>query len=385
MQPNHERPSDLAESSSSRPVQAVPMSRVASFDGLSALPPECESLFDQAGRNSIFLTKDWFATLAQRTLDDDETVRGYLCASGNGAESGPLLLTCFSRQTPWLLRSFTRAYSCEFGLVSGDAPINEQSLMSLAAALKTDSHRWAEIQLDALAPDSPWFQPLVAALRKSGFLVDTYFNFGNWYEDTGGRSYDDYLKARPSVLRNTIKRKGRKLEKLDNVEIKIVFGGPELEQAIADYEGIYALSWKNAERYPDFMRDLIRTCARQGSLRLGLIYVDGKAAAAQFWIAHQHRAIIYKLAYDPAFEKLSVGSVLTAHLMRHVIDEDRVREVDYGSGDDSYKKDWMSHRREKWGIVAFNPMVPRGLAGAAKHFGGRLMRNFKPQPHGRAP
>ena len=34
-------------------------------------------------------------------------------------------------------------------------------------------------------------------------------------------------------------------------------------------------------------------------------------------------------------------------LMRHVIDVDQVREVDFGSGDDAYKKDWMSDRRER--------------------------------------
>jgi hypothetical protein len=60
--------------------------------------------------------------------------------------------------------------------------------------------------------------------------------------------------------------------------------------------------------------------------------------------------------------------------MQHVIDADRVRIVDYLSGDDEYKKTWMSHRREFWGLVAFNPRSVPGLAQIVRHVGGRFGR-----------
>ena len=49
--------------------------------------------------------------------------------------------------------------------------------------------------------------------------------------------------------------------------------------------------------------------------------------------------------------------------MQHVIDTDHVEEVDYLTGDDAYKQDWMSHRRERIGLVAFNPRTPPEPAG----------------------
>jgi CelD/BcsL family acetyltransferase involved in cellulose biosynthesis len=64
--------------------------------------------------------------------------------------------------------------------------------------------------------------------------------------------------------------------------------------------------------------------------------------------------------------------VLTSKLMQHVIDVDKVRIVDYLSGDDDYKKMWMSHRREFWGIVGFNPRSLRGAAQIVRHVGGRF-------------
>ncbi|MBK8121802.1 MAG: GNAT family N-acetyltransferase [Sulfuritalea sp.] len=71
---------------------------------------------------------------------------------------------------------------------------------------------------------------------------------------------------------------------------------------------------------------------------------------------------IFKLAFDPACAAFSPGTLLTAHLMEHVIDHANVKEIDFLIGDDEYKKLWMSHRRERWGIVACNPQTVIGLA-----------------------
>ncbi|MEZ0239122.1 MAG: GNAT family N-acetyltransferase, partial [Methylophilaceae bacterium] len=107
---------------------------------------------------------------------------------------------------------------------------------------------------------------------------------------------------------------------------------------------------------------------------LGLAYLGEQPVAAQIWLVNDGRASIYKLAYDTNHAHLSVGSLLTNHLMQHVIDVDRVREVDFLIGDEPYKQDWMSHRRERWGIVAYNPRTPSGLAGAANEISRRVAK-----------
>jgi CelD/BcsL family acetyltransferase involved in cellulose biosynthesis len=60
--------------------------------------------------------------------------------------------------------------------------------------------------------------------------------------------------------------------------------------------------------------------------------------------------------------------------MQHVIDIDGVTQVDYLTGDDAYKQDWMSHRRERWGMVAFNPRTLKGAVGILRHMAGRSLR-----------
>ena len=50
-------------------------------------------------------------------------------------------------------------------------------------------------------------------------------------------------------------------------------------------------------------------------------------------------------------------------MFRHALDEDRVAAIDYGTGDDGYKKDWMAERRPLWRLDAYNMRTLRGLLG----------------------
>ncbi len=43
-----------------------------------------------------------------------------------------------------------------------------------------------------------------------------------------------------------------------------------------------------------------------------------------------------------------------------------IAQISYLIGDDAYKQDWMSHRRERMGIIAFDPNTLRGALGIAR-------------------
>lgn len=112
---------------------------------------------------------------------------------------------------------------------------------------------------------------------------------------------------------------------------------------------------------------------------MGVAWLADKPIAAQLWVVADGKANIFKLAYDSAFASLSPGTVLTAALMRHVIDTDRVREVDYLTGDDPYKRLWMSHRRELWGLAAYDPCQPRGAWLAIGEMAARVGKRVLPR------
>jgi hypothetical protein len=250
-----------------------------------------------------------------------------------------------------------------------------EKLNTLVAAIAKESPRWDAIEIRPLDVNASYFSDFVQAFRAKGYVVQTFFCAGNWYEPINGRSFREYFEGLRSSVRNIAKSKNKKIERSERVRWEILQGMEGLERGIAAYNQIYAASWKVLEPYAEFIPGLIRTCAEQGTLRLGLAYVDGEPAAAQIWIVHAGIASIYKMAYDQKFRDLSVGTYLTTRLMEFAIDVDKVTEIDYLTGDDRYKKDWMSHRRERWGILALNPRTPRGILAIARHVGGRAIKH----------
>jgi hypothetical protein len=196
------------------------------------------------------------------------------------------------------------------------------------------------------------------ALVAAGYRVKRHFAHGNWHLPVS-TEWADYLASRNGPLRSTIKRMTRQCFERGG-RIEVIHGGPRLEAGIAAYHAVYGRSWKQTEPLPDFMPEMMRWCASRGWLRLGVLWSGEKPVAAQVWVIAHGRASIYKIAYDEEHAAARPGTVLTAHLMKLAFEEDRVREVDYLTGDDNYKRDWMSHRRELHGLIAYDTRHWRG-------------------------
>lgn len=257
------------------------------------------------------------------------------------------------------LKSLTNYYSPIYQLIHDTKLDVENALLSnFFITLKTRASRWDVMRLQPMAQEDVLF--LVKVLKKARIPSVSFFCFGNWYLEVNGRSFNQYLLDLKPKVRSTIGTKTKQFEKLEGAKIAIVTDGQDLVAAIKAYEDVYGLSWKNTEPYTHFISGFIKSAEKAGALRLGVAYLHDKPIAAQIWIVSEKVAYIFKVAYDEDYKQYAIGTVLTAKLMQYVIDYDKVSEVDYLQGDDAYKKNWMSHRRERWGILAFNTTTLRG-------------------------
>jgi CelD/BcsL family acetyltransferase involved in cellulose biosynthesis len=346
------------------------------YPGLSALPDAYARVFEDGSRQSFFLTLDWFRNFFATVVQEPqhEYIVGVETDDGRPVAVMPMMWAPGRNGvlSPVSLSGASNYYTCCFAPALSDAQDTSAAARALAAGLWSHRRQWDVVTLQPLDRGAAIYADLARALRDVGMVTQTYFCFGNWYLEVAGRSYLEYLESLSSVMRKNVPYNIRRLEKSGRSHIEIVTREAELESALDAYEKVYNSSWKIPEPYPHFIRGLARLAARNGWLRMGLIHIDGEPAAAQIWIVHGGVASIYKIAYDERYAKLSTGTVLTSKLMQHVIDVDKVRIVDYLSGDDDYKKMWMSHRREFWGIVGFNPRSLRGAAQIVRHVGGRF-------------
>ncbi len=205
--------------------------------------------------------------------------------------------------------------------------------------------------LEAETPETVFLEQ---ALRTRGWQVFREISQINWVHDFVG-DYDDYIRSRPRRLQNTLRRKSARLKTLPGMRMSVHDGREDLDEILAAYGTVYAKSWKVPEPHQKFVPGLIRATANKGHLRLGLLTVDNTPVAVHFWVVKKGRAYIYKLAHDRDFDKYSPGTVLMAEMIRHVLAHDEVQRLDFLNGDDQYKQDWMSERRVKVMIYAYNP------------------------------
>lgn len=283
-----------------------------------------------------FARREWFALL------EAHGQRPVLAVARDGSSEAILPL----EQAPRGLEALTNwyAFTCQ---PVGTGAADEALLEGLARALAS---RTGRIDLAKLPDEDGTASLLESAFRKAGWSVFREPCDSNHFLPVNGRSYAEYLASRPGPLRTTLKRKARKVE----VRLSQQFDAHDWTV----FEDIYRRSWKPAEGDPALLRAFAEQEAALGHLRFGLAMAEGKPVAAQFWTVEQGRTYIHKLAHLPEAEPLSPGTTLTAALMEQVIDHDRVAEVDFGTGNDRYKADWMDQVRQRFRLICLRRQVP---------------------------
>jgi CelD/BcsL family acetyltransferase involved in cellulose biosynthesis len=242
---------------------------------------------------------------------------------------------------------------------------------ALLTALARDLARQAPRITLAPLPDEQDEASLVAsAFKAAGWRVFREQCDVNHVLPVGGRSFAEYFAARPGQLRTTLKRKAGK--------VRTVLSSRFDPLMWEHYAAVYAASWKPSEGSLPFLRSFAEAEGAAGRLRMALAYVDAGPVAAQFWTVEQGVAYIHKLAHTEAAKPLSPGTTLSAALFEQVIDRDHVALIDFGTGNDGYKRDWMeavrprfrlecyrAGRPENWPVLAKRAL--RGLVGGGSH------------------
>jgi CelD/BcsL family acetyltransferase involved in cellulose biosynthesis len=302
-----------------------------------------------------FNRPEWFALLEQ----GEPAPLIALASEGSEAVALPLL------ERGGVLTPLTNWYAFTFGeLRTADAP--DHLLSSLARDLARRARR---IELTKLADEDGTLERLRRAFVESGWLAYAEPCDINHILRLKGRNYAAYLADRPGTLRTTLKRKAKK--------VSVILATKYDSADWGAYETIYAASWKPEEGDPALLRAFAQSESAAGRFRFALARHEGRPVAAHFWTVDGSVAYIHKLAYREDAKALSPGTTLSATLSEHVIDVDGVQMIDFGTGDDPYKRDWMEETRTRWRLICVRPANPRNwpfIAGSlAKSFAHKLV------------
>jgi len=320
---------------------------------LASAPKVVRDLFDAQKRAES--SWNWFETLAQTTLSGDEQalIATLETAAGDLLSAIPLV-----SRSGEVTRGLTSPYTTLFSPPLGRTIDAETLGHGIAKSVPV------RLRLDCLAADDPNILSFTKGLVRGGLITSRFQHFANWFEIIP--EFSEFWNGRGSQLKSTIKRKSAALAQNARIRFEHWDLARKFEQGSDVYEAIYTKSWKPAEPHKKFISTLLRKLGANEAARLGIAFIDGEPAAAQIWLVNAPSSTIFKLAHDPKFDQFSVGSLLTHWMMREFAEKEQIREIDFGRGDDTYKRTWLKSRRIREGIIAASPRTLRGLSSIAR-------------------
>lgn len=374
--------------------------RVQVFLDYSELPSRYEALLGSSGAQFFFYRREWFDFLLRHVYDNAHILLLYAVEEADSGEPLMLVPLRYTQADSAVHRAHTVAalghlenYAPSCFIVDPARESERRELMTcLFRYLRKPQHASQPAKADVVRlwpfeVDSALGDDVAAALGAAGFWIQRYANSHNTYEDCSNLSFDDYMAKRSSNQRYNNRRKRRNLEKEGELEFVMITDDSDTEafaQAIDDYILVSVHSWKPVNTTVSSpMIELIRIAAKQGSLRLAIMRLDGNPIAAQFWILSEGIASMMRPNYHGAYARLSPGVVLTSFVIEYLLDTDGADSLDFGYGEDEYKGKWVDSARSYEGLMAFNPATPRGVLYGALHIGGqKIKRRLNGKPVG---
>ena len=344
---------------------------ISTFQGVDDLPATFEPAFADPRTGNVFHTRPWLEAFARHGIEAGARFRLYAIAS----DGVPLAL--LPATVSRLYRVHRRARVLHFAQPEGepyvpllpDANVDLKAVLyGLLECLSAERRPCDVIRMSPLEPDVPFARELVSMLRTRHYPLQIYRHLDDRYENTQGMSSASYLSARPGKLRVLLLERGAPFFDVGRASFRVIRDASEVTDGIAAYQSVLEKNPEEAEvEPPDYVGALMQAAAAGGALRLGLIIFDGEPAAVQLWIVSAGVARCVRIWSDPAHAALPVDDMLTERLVAHLLDVDAVRELDFGSIESEYARNWAPQTRKRVGIIAFNPRTWRGIKGAVRH------------------
>jgi predicted ATP-grasp superfamily ATP-dependent carboligase/phosphoglycolate phosphatase-like HAD superfamily hydrolase len=367
----------------SKSAQQSPMDgyRIDVYPSLDAMPSQFKTLMLENDEFNIFSSYSWFQNFHQQVANKSGETKIF-CLTDKNSNAAAILPMWSQRKKHFgvsfcYLESLTNYYSPIFDLTLSKPHISkDEAYDAFIAHFEKTSSEWEILNIFPI--DEYAKQDILSSTAKYKLNSDSYVTTKNWYEKIEG-DYQSYMTRIPSKTKNTIKRKISKLNKSAKWSVRVYESRKDVDEALLQYHDVYNNSWKQKEPFPNFINGLAQCAAEKGWLRLGILTIDETPVAAQFWLVANKTAYIYKLAYKEKYRGYSPGTILTHHMMQKTIEDDHVEMIDFLTGKDDFKKDWMHSSRDLFGIQITNKnnvkSVIFGLKNTISKFRARLLND----------
>ncbi|HVR28424.1 MAG TPA: GNAT family N-acetyltransferase [Thermoanaerobaculia bacterium] len=364
--------------------------RLSTTEALEPMREEWSTLLRTSWSDGLFLTWEWLYTWWKHCRPDDGELAVYAVRYGCDLLGLAPFLVGPSRSCPPIAASAFQFLGG--GSVGSDyldlvvRPARRvQTVAALAATL--DAGRRV-VDLVQVRREQSSAQALAELLERRGWRTLRRTTHCCPYISLEGHTFESYLESLGPSHRYNFRRRLRQLERGFELRFDRVRTEEERREALEIllrlHHGRFAQrGGSDAFHTPEliaFHRELSALALERGWLRLFVLRLDGRPAAALYGFRYQDRFLFYQAGFDSAFTRHSVGLVTMGLAIRAAIEEG-IREYDLLHGDEPYKSLWASSRRELERIELFPPTAG-GVLHRLLRRAARIARRTLPRPAG---
>jgi CelD/BcsL family acetyltransferase involved in cellulose biosynthesis len=331
--------------------------------GLGALREEWNELLEASPADGLFLTWEWHSSWWRHLAADS---RLSVLAVRRGSRLVALAPFAHHRGGGRLRIGASRLKPLGNGPVGSDyldlvARAGEE-IRALRVVAGELERRRTIVELPQLLRRSSGAELLARLLEQRGWRSLERVTHLCPYADLRDHTWESFLQSLGARHRENVRRRIRKLEAGFDVRFTRVEDPGELPEAFAALLDLHHRRWaprggSDGLHTPEliaFHRDFSRLALERGWLRLYLLHVGGRPAAAIYGFRYRDRFLHYQGGFDPAHAHLGVGLVSMAFAIREAIAEG-AREFDFLHGEEPYKFLWARDVRELMRLELYPP------------------------------
>lgn len=343
----------IAVRPTTHPSQATNQIRIrvyADLEQLRDLRPAWENLLQAFPEATAFSTWEWLAPW-WRSFGAGQQLLGVGFFDSTETLAGLALLSLAKERFPGgqRLRVIRMMGAGSHDSDNLDFPVRPGYEFAVAESLRefleSQKEHWDLCELYTLPQNSLVGTGLQEVLRHCGWpcFVDPIPSSFIQLPET----WDGYMRQLSSRERSKIRYRQQKLEKRYQLYFHKCTDSRELPARLAMLFELHEKRWRlrgergsfaSASRR-QFYAEMADAFLERGWLQFWFLELNGKPVASQYGFRYGQTVFALQVGFDPAYSTESVGYVLSAFVLKRLIEEG-VRRYDFLAGQDSSKDRW---------------------------------------------
>jgi CelD/BcsL family acetyltransferase involved in cellulose biosynthesis len=311
--------------------------------GLIPMEPEWNTLLAASASDSMFLSWEWMH-LWWRHFGKGRQLRAIEIR--NGKDLLALLPLCIVSGRIEFLGTGSVGSDYLDLIVHADHELEVRKAIERILVETGMTMRFAQIRAKSMIQD------VATQLARDGSHIVDRTTGVCPYLNLEGFTWDEFVASLGQSHRENVRRRIRQLEKMSFV-FDVTETDAERRQNLRTLFELHDRCWKSrggsdafhTRELISFHEEFSRIALERGWLRLFVLRVDGKPAAAVYGFLRNGKFYFYQSGFDPGFQNSSVGMVALALTIRRAIEEKAI-EFDFLHGNEEYKFRWTRDFRE---------------------------------------